>query len=108
MSNTIIILGHDPSLTNWGMCLATVDVTTMEIVAAELALHETAPAKNKQVRVASDNLARARKLAHAFQEWETKAHINAAEIPTGAQSAKASYAFGLVDGALAARRKPRI
>jgi len=108
MGSTITIVGNDVGFVNWGVAVVDIDVTTMEMSPVEIALLSTAPGKNKGVRVSSDNLRRARELAGHFTTYEKQAHICAAEIPSGAQSAKASYAFGLVVGVLSHHRKPLI
>lgn len=108
MNRFITVLGNDPSLTSWGMALVDVDVETMEMHPRRIDLCRTEKSKNKSVRVSSDYLARARELRGKFVLMEDLCHIHAAEIPSGAQSAKASYAFGLVVGVLSAHRKPLI
>jgi len=108
MKPTLTILGNDPSLTSWGLALVEVDIDTLEMNAKAIHLIKTEKSKNKTIRASSDKLLRARKLAMEFSEWEAKANLHAAEIPSGAQSANAAYAFGLVVGVISHHRRPLI
>ena len=108
MSNTITILGHDPSLANWGFALVDVNVDTLEMKPQLIKLTKTVKSKNKQVRASSDKLMRGRQLREAFLSHEAKAHINAAEVPSGTQSATAATALGIATGVLACHHKPLI
>lgn len=102
------ILGVDPSFRNLGMALVDVDLTTMELDVVEIALVTTEKSKNKQIRAASDHLSRGRQLHVACREWEKKAALMAAEIPSGAQSAAAAFGFGVAVGMLSGHTVPLI
>ena len=105
MPKTITVLGLDPSLTNTGYAVAEVDVEALKIT--KIIKHGTgvtAPSKNKKVRKSSDKLARAR-TQHAvmndpIKDYDIKLAVS--EVPSGAQSASAAMAFGIVVGLLAA------
>ncbi len=107
----INIMGIDPSLTATGWCIAAVDTDTRKIVdVLEIGLVETAPTKGKQVRKSSDTLARARSIVDTLNK-RMRAHavkIGCSEVPSGAQSASASHAFGIVVGILASLPIPLI
>jgi Holliday junction resolvasome RuvABC endonuclease subunit len=107
----INLLGIDPSLTNTGMAVISVDCSTAQIVAVKhIALVETAPSKIKSVRESSDALERARKIRAGVLATIAQHQIKLAvsEVPSGAQSASACYAFGIVVGLLAALPVPLI
>lgn len=107
----ITMMGIDPSLTATGWTIAQVDTETCKIVSiVELGLIETAPTKNKQVRKSSDTLARARTIAQKLNE-RMRFHgvkVGVSEVPSGAQSASASHAFGICVGILASVPIPLI
>lgn len=107
----INLLGLDPSLTNTGIAVVTVDTVTHSIVAVKhIALVETAPSKQKSVRKSSSDLARARSIIETVRSVIASHDIKvgASEIPSGAQSANAAKAFGIVIGMLASLPIPLI
>lgn len=107
----INILGIDPSLTatGWSVIAVNTDTRQIERVIA-LGLIETAPTKIKSVRKSSDALERSRKIRNELLTVIAQHNIKlaASEIPSGAQSASACYAFGIVVGLLAALPVPLI
>lgn len=109
---TIIrMLGIDPSLTHTGYAVAEVDVATCAIVrVTALDTLVTEPSKIKTIRKSSDDLARARYVADGLKSVITNHNIkvSASEVPSGAQDAKASRAFGIVVGILAMLPIPMI
>lgn len=113
MSKIVRVVGFDASLTNTGWAVVDVDVSgcpkIVDIV--EMGLSETSPApKKSKVRVSSDNVARAcKQRACMVSVIETHtADLACAEIPSGAQSAKAALAFGIVIGLLASLPIPMV
>ena len=101
---TMNIIGLDPSLTATGWCVMEVEIPSLRpLRVIEHATSKTAPNKNKKVRVSSDNLERARTqhkaMLDAIERHGCKLAIS--EVPSGAQSAKAAMAFGMVIGLLA-------
>jgi Holliday junction resolvasome RuvABC endonuclease subunit len=107
----INLLGLDPSLTNTGIAVVTVDTVKHSIEAVQhIALVETAPSKVKSVRKSSDDLARARSIIETVRsviaQYDIK--VGTSEIPSGAQSANAAKAFGIVIGMLASLPIPLI
>lgn len=103
------VLSVDPSLSNFGMALLRVELPALTIHVDNLELIETEKRANKQVRVNSDDLRRAQEISKRFREaaltWGT---VCFCEVPTGAQSARAMFAFGLSIGVLAACPIPLI
>jgi Holliday junction resolvasome RuvABC endonuclease subunit len=107
----INILGIDPSLTatGWSVIAVNTDTRQIERVIA-VGLIETAPTKIKSVRKSSDALERSRKIRSEILAVIAQHNIKlaASEVPSGAQSASACYAFGIVVGLLAALPVPLI
>lgn len=96
----IPILTNDPSFTAWGMARMLLDTDTLELELQELILTETEKSKDKRARVSSDDVARANKLSAAFQKACVGVNAIFSEVPSGAQDAKSSRAFGIVVGIL--------
>jgi Holliday junction resolvasome RuvABC endonuclease subunit len=95
------LIGLDPSLTNTGIAICTYDTDTGAVGVEELRLVETENQKGKQVRQNSDDLRRAREISTAMKTACEGALFAVSEVPTGAQSARAALAFGMVIGMLA-------
>lgn len=108
MSNRIRILGQDPAFSNFGLALVDVDVDTREMFPLWIRLIETEKTKGKQVRIASDNLARARHIWQGVRDAERDCALIAAEIPSGAQSASAANKLGIALGIVAGHSRPLI
>jgi Holliday junction resolvasome RuvABC endonuclease subunit len=111
MTKIIRILGLDPSLANTGWAIADIDLTERKIVRiVEHGTSVTAKSKVKSVRKSSDDLQRARVqrqcMTDAIDRYNVK--IACSEVPSGAQSASASRAFGIVVGLLASLSVPMI
>lgn len=108
---TIRMLGLDPSLTNTGYAVVEVDLDTLKLTkVVTMGTITTQPTKSKQVRKSSDDLARARHLARGIAAI-IKDHgikVTVSEVPSGAQDAKASRAFGIVVGLLGSLTTPVI
>lgn len=94
-------IGIDPSLTNTGIAQVTVDLNTEAITVKDLKLMQTEKIQAKQVRVSSDSLRRAADIAAFLRRESTDYRIAFAEVPSGGQSAKAVYSFGISVGLLA-------
>lgn len=101
--STIRLLGLDPSLTSTGWSVLEIDTDKREIVnVVAMGTIKTAPTKNKKMRKSSDDLARAKSIAQGLGQVikEHNIKLAASEIPSGAQSASAAKAFGIVIGLL--------
>jgi Holliday junction resolvasome RuvABC endonuclease subunit len=97
----IKILAIDPSFANTGWCLATVDPGAASIVE----MHDgglvcTEKAEIKTIRRSSDDLRRAHEIASKLRDLSSGVDLVFAEIPTGTQSARASWALGIALGCL--------
>lgn len=102
----IKIVGMDPSLSNWGIALATLDIETMELEIDGLSVIHTDPEKDKKVRKVvrknSEDLDRC-KLLHkgAIAATEGRRMVFV-EVPVGSQSSRAMASYGASIGVLAA------
>jgi len=108
MSRLIRILGQDPAFSNFGLAMVDVDPVTKEMFPVWINLIETKKATNKQIRVSSDKVSRARQIIIKVRDSERCANLIAAEIPSGAQSASAANALGIALGIVAGHTKPLI
>lgn len=88
----------DGSKANFGIAKLDYDTTTDTLHVAGLRLIKTEKTKIKGVRISSDNLRRGQEIAVALREELADCALAFAEIPSGAQSADAAYAFGMVVG----------
>lgn len=111
--NLIHVVSFDPSLSNWGICKASIDIDTMQVHAIhDLILVKTTPEKDKTmkklVRKNSEDLERGRALYRGMVEHCKGAAIAIAEVPVGSQSARAMASYGMCCGVLAACPLPLI
>lgn len=99
----IRIAGIDPSFRNFGIARMLLDTDTLKLEIEDLILLETEgkATKDKSLRKNSDDLRRANELQKGFFEGVEGCTVAFAEIPSGAQSARAAYSFGLCLGLLA-------
>lgn len=102
----IRILAIDPSLRNTGVALATADTDSIQI--SDLRLVQTEAATTKQVRKNSDDLRCARQivdeLRSLYRAW--KPVVTIVEVPSGTQSARASWTLGVMLGIIAGLPHP--
>lgn len=82
------MVGFDPSLRNWGICIAELDVVTKELSVNYVATTSPLITDNKSVRVNSKDLESASQLALAVLEAVQGAHAVFVEVPVGSQSAQ--------------------
>jgi hypothetical protein len=106
----IKIVGFDPSMSNWGIAKATLDVATMKWTVDDLILVETESESKKGVIKQSDDLRRARIVKEGMIEACEDASFAISEIPfcNPAGYAAANFNSGLVTGVLAACPIPLI
>lgn len=103
------IVSFDPALRNLGIAKMEYDPSDKSLTLHDLELVQTEAAdKSEKLRKSTDDLARAKVLHEAMKEACQDADIAVSEVPTGAQSARASFAFGIVLGLLAAVGIPLI
>jgi Holliday junction resolvasome RuvABC endonuclease subunit len=108
----IKVIGIDPAFANIGLALGEVDVGSGRVNIRDLHLIRTEAEKvnKKVVRKNSDDLRRAREnitaLRGVIDAYDPSFVF--AEVPTGAQSARASWTLGIAVGMLGAVTKPMI
>lgn len=106
MSNSMKIVGMDPSMSNFGVVNATLDLDTMKFTVQGMHVVQTEPEKDKkvrkQVRKNSEDLDRARKLHRGAMEATEGAFMAFIEVPVGSQSARAMASYGVCLGVIAA------
>jgi Holliday junction resolvasome RuvABC endonuclease subunit len=96
------ILAIDPALANFGLARFFYDTSAGKLSLVGLKLIETEPGGQKGVRKNSDDLRRATEHYEAIKVWMDVTDVLMAEIPHGAQSARASLSNGVCYGLLAA------
>lgn len=104
------IVGIDPSLRNFGIVAADLDIETGDFKIMDMRLIESEDnaKKAKTVRKNSDDLRRAKLLHDGFVEMCQGASIAFVEVPVGSQSARAMASYGICIGVLAACPIPMI
>lgn len=100
----IAVLGMDPSLRNWGLAEATLDLDAECLTTPIISTIHTQVLKTKQVRQNSDDLATAEQLATTAIEAAKRAKVVFVEVPVGSQSARAMASYGVCVGVLGAIR----
>ncbi len=110
MNRVIPIMGIDPSFRATGVALAHYHLDTDRIEVTSLHLLKTEKTKTKTVRRSSDDLACA---THLFTELhrlrtEHQPVITLAEVPSGTQNARSSWALGITLGVLASFPAPLV
>jgi hypothetical protein len=112
MIEPIRITAFDPAMRNWGMAKMLVEIAQngghrIELTLVDLRLVQTESLAGKTVRKSSDDLRRASEAYSAALEWALWADLLCAEVPTGAQSARAAFGNGMSVGLLAALARER-
>ena len=97
----IKILGLDMALSNAGIAMTEYNAETNTLGVIALELVKTKPSKDKKRRRNLDDLSRILHIIKRVRSYIDDCDVIIAEIPTGAQSSRAAFAFGMVLGALA-------
>lgn len=100
----ITVVGFDPSLTNWGIAEAILNLTTGVLGTPVLTTVSPEEITTKSVRTNSRDLHRAEQLATAALKAARAAKVIFVEVPVGSQSARAMASYGICLGVLAAIR----
>lgn len=99
------IVGMDPSLSNFGVAYATLDIDNLTFTVDRLEVVQTTPEKDKKVRKVvrknSEDLERAKLLYRGCNEAVQNAWMAFVEVPVGSQSARAMASYGVCIGVLA-------
>lgn len=100
------VIGLDPSLSNFGIAKATLDIDTMTFTVDDLHVVQTEPEKDKKVRKVvrknSEDLERAQLLHKGAMEAVEGHFIAFVEVPVGSQSSRAMASYGVSLGVIAA------
>lgn len=98
----------DPSFRNFGVARLVLKLETFQFGIESLHLIETEKDQGKQIRRNSDDLKRCQKIIREYHPLVTPCSVVFAEIPTGAQSARAATAFGIATALVASCPVPVI
>ncbi|HBN7444947.1 TPA: hypothetical protein L3526_004404 [Escherichia coli] len=109
MSKKITVVGIDPSMSNFGLAVGTLDLETDELEVHGLTLVETKAGNNKKtVRVNSDDLRRASEIWRVSRPIIEQANMVFCELPVGSQNSRSQTSYGICIGVLACVDKPLI
>lgn len=100
----IAVCGMDPSLRNWGIAEAILDLETGFLDTPALTLIETKDISGKQVRQNSNDLSLAQQICDVAIPIARKAKAIFVEVPVGSQSARAMASYGVCVGILGSIR----
>lgn len=102
----IPVVGFDPSLANWGIAEAILDLNTGVLSTPVLSIIQPRDdaGKKKQVRKNSLDLERAEQLAEGVFTAASRAKVIFVEVPHGSQSARAMASYGICIGILGSLR----
>ncbi len=103
-STKLKVVGIDPSLRNWGIAVAELDLNTMELNIDYLHLIQPIITTGKQVRQNSKDLEAATQLYMGNITPIENANAIFIEVPVGSQSARAMASYGICIGILGALR----
>lgn len=98
----IRVAGFDPSLRNWGIAEANLDLDTGVLSTPVLSVISSESNKQKQVRVNSQDLAVCTDLARQVIEVGARTKLIFVEVPVGSQSAASMKSYGVCIGILGA------
>jgi Holliday junction resolvasome RuvABC endonuclease subunit len=106
----IKVAGLDPSTSNFGVCKALVDVSTLEVTVDDLILFQTENESKKGVIKTSDDLRRAREVTTFAREAIKDCALVVSEIPLGSAAMynNAILNAGVMIGVLAGLDVPLI
>ena len=96
----IPVCGMDPSLRNWGIAEAILDLETGFLDTPVLTLIETKDPTGKQVRQNSKDLSLAKQICDVAIPIARKSKVIFVEVPVGSQSARAMTSYGICVGVL--------
>jgi Holliday junction resolvasome RuvABC endonuclease subunit len=103
-SSKLKVVGHDPSLRNWGLATGTYDLETNQLEVDWIGLVQPVIPTGKQVRQNSVDLEAASQLYKGAWEAVKGAQVVFVEVPVGSQSSRAMASYGVCVGVLGALR----
>lgn len=108
--SVIKVAGIDPSMRNTGIALATYDVETNDWAVERVDIVQTERLAGKVVRQNSDDYRSAREMVKGIDRILLDYGVTFcfAELPVGAQSARAAFAFGMTTAIMAGLTPPLI
>jgi len=101
-----VVMGYDPSMTNWGLAVANLDIEDLEfeVTHIDVIKNKLDKSKKKQVRKSSQNFDRAKYLHKqvmaSIDEHKPKALF--VEMPHGSQNASSQLSYAMCITVLAA------
>lgn len=98
--NKIRVCGFDPSMRNWGMAVADLDLKSGLLDVPTLSIIQPRDEKSKQVRKNSKDLALAKQLFEGAYNTAKSCKVVFVEVPVGSQSARAMASYGVCVGVL--------
>ena len=98
--NKIRVCGFDPSMRNWGMAVADLDLKSGLLDVPTLSIIQPRDEKSKQVRKNSKDLALAKQLFEGAYDIAKTCKVVFVEVPVGSQSARAMASYGVCVGVL--------
>ena len=98
--NKIRVCGFDPSMRNWGMAVADLDLRSGLLDVPTLSIIQPRDEKSKQVRKNSKDLALARQLFEGAYDTAKSCKVVFVEVPVGSHSARAMASYGVCVGVL--------
>lgn len=96
----IRVCGFDPSMRNWGMAVADLDLKSGLLDVPTLSIIQPRDEKSKQVRKNSKDLALAKQLFEDAYNTAKTCKVVFVEVPVGSQSARAMASYGVCVGVL--------
>lgn len=96
----IRVCGFDPSLRNWGIAVADLDLESGLLDVPTLSIVQPRDEKSKQVRKNSKDLALAKELFDGAYEVAKTCKVVFVEVPVGSQNARAMASYGVCVGVL--------
>ena len=96
----IRVCGFDPSLRNWGIAVADLDLESGLLDVPTLSIVQPRDEKSKQVRKNSKDLALAKELFDGAYEVAKTCKVVFVEVPVGSQNARSMASYGVCVGVL--------
>lgn len=96
----IRVCGFDPSMRNWGIAVADLDLESGLLDTPTLSIIQPRDDKSKQVRKNSKDLALAKQLFEGAYAHAKDCKVVFVEVPVGSQSARAMASYGVCVGVL--------
>lgn len=96
----IRVCGFDPSMRNWGIAVADLDLESGLLDEPTLSIIQPRDEKSKQVRKNSKDLALAKQLFEGAFNVAKTCKVVFVEVPVGSQSARAMASYGVCVGVL--------